>query len=295
MKKQNIAIIGQGEIGKAVHSLLKAKHKVSVECWDVDVKACPVKKPLGDVIPNADIVFLCIPSWAIRAAAKDICPHLRKSAIVVSVSKGIDRSGNKTVDELLREVLPSTQPFALLSGPMLAEEIMAGKLAAAVVASPLASVQKRLLALFEKTPLRLSSTRDVHGTALCGVLKNVYAIGFAAASALGGGDNYRGYYMMLAHEEMGMVIKDLGGRPETAYTYAGLGDFVATAFSGYSKNNEYGTILAKEGRVMFESEGSVSIRPLKELLGKKMAKYCLLSRIADIVMRKRAPKTILSV
>jgi glycerol-3-phosphate dehydrogenase len=295
MKKQNVVIIGQGEIGKAVHSLLKMKHRVAIECWDVDVKACPIKKPLEDVVPNSDFLFLCIPSWAIRVAAKDIVPHLKKTTTVVSVSKGIDRNGNKTVDELLKEVFPKTQPVALLSGPMLAEEIMAGKLSAAVVASRAPAIRNRVMALFEKTPLRLAPTDDMRGAALCGVLKNVYTIGFAAASELGAGDNYRGYYLMLAHEEMGMILNELGGCSDTAYSYAGLGDFIATAFSRYSKNNEYGTTLAKEGRVLFESEGSISIRPLKELLGKKFNRFCLLARIGEIVERKRAPNSILKI
>jgi glycerol-3-phosphate dehydrogenase (NAD(P)+) len=295
MKKQSVVIIGQGEIGKAVYTVLKPKHRVSIECWDVDVKACPVKKPLDVIIPKADVVFLCIPSWAIRIAAKDLFDHLKRSTIVVSISKGIDRDADETVDMLLTDVFPKSQPCALLSGPMLAEEMMVGKLSAAVVASTSPIVRKRIMRLFEGTPLRLMPTSDMRGAALCGVLKNIYAIGFAVATTLGCGDNFRGYYMMLVLEEMGRVVNALGGKSETAYTYAGLGDFVATAFSQYSKNHEYGVTLAKEGRVNFDSEGSVSIKPLLELLGKKSKNFCLLERIALIVSRKRAPKTILTI
>ena len=295
MKKQNIVIIGQGEIGKALYVILKSKHDVSIECWDVDVKACPVKKPLESIIPKANIVFLCIPSWAIRLAAKDLFDHLKKTTLVVSVSKGIDRDGNRTVDELLHDVFPKSQPYALLSGPMLAEELVVGKLSAAVVASKHKSAASLLMQLFKGTALRLSASTDLRGTAICGVLKNIYAIGFAMATTLGAGDNYRGYYLLLVLEEMSGIVKALGGHPDTAYTYAGLGDFAATAFSQYSKNHEYGATLAKEGRVHFDSEGSVSIKPLQELLGKKAKQFCLLNRIGDIVSRKRKPKSILDI
>jgi glycerol-3-phosphate dehydrogenase (NAD(P)+) len=295
MKKQNVVIIGQGEIGKALYKLLRTKHNVAIECWDVDVKACPVKKPLDIIIPKANIVFLCIPSWAIRLAAKDLFQYLKKTTLVVSVSKGIDRDRDETVDELLREVFPKSQKYALLSGPMLAEEMLAGKLSAAVVASKDKNAFELLKYLFKGMPLRLSPSTDLRGTALCGVLKNIYSIGFAMATTLGAGDNYRGYYLMLVLEEMSGVISALGGHPNTAYTYAGLGDFTATAFSQYSKNHEYGVTLAKKGRVPFESEGSISIKPLRELLGKKEKQFYLLNLISDIVSGKRKPRSILDI
>lgn len=293
--QKRIVIIGQGPVGKAIHLLLtQAKIKTSVECWDIDVKACPIRRPLEETVPRAEIVFLCVPSWAIRAAAKEFGKLLRKKAIVVSVSKGLDRTSEETVAELLSEVFPSHVRTALLSGPMLATELLEGKPGAAVIASSSAPVRKEIARVFVKTPLRLTESADMKGVALCGILKNVYSIGFGVAQALHPGDNFRGMFAQEVLAEMSAIVKVLGGKEETVCSYAGIGDLIATGFSKHSKNHNYGRTLVETGKKPdFDSEGSVSVDLLYKKLGFKARKFPIFTTIHSIVIKKKDPKTLL--
>lgn len=292
---KRIVIIGQGPAGKAIlHLLENTKNKVSIECWDIDIKACPARKPLENIVPQADILFLCIPSWAIRVAAKDLKHLIKSHTRIISVSKGLDRSTETTIGELLKEVFPSNKNTALLSGPMLATELQEGKPGAGVIASSSTKVQDDIKEVFKGTKLRISTSKDIQGVALCGILKNVYAIGLGIAQALHPGDNFRGMFAQETIDEMTRIVKKLGGKKETVYTYAGIGDLIATGFSKHSKNHTYGKILVETGaKPTFDSEGSVSVEPLGKKLGAAKKDFPIFKTIHDIVLKNKDPKDIL--
>lgn len=296
MPKKNIVIIGQGPAGRAVKRILQGtKNRVSIECWDIDVKVCPVRKPLDVIIPKADIVFLCIPSWAIRAASSDFGHLIKKSTDIVSVSKGFDRTSSMTVGELLKQVFPGCKNIGLLSGPMLADEILDGKFGAAVIASLSVRLRRSIKTVFRNTVLRISESDDIKGVALCGILKNIYSIGFGMAQALHPGDNYRGIFAQEVLEEMGKIVKCMGGKEETVCSYAGIGDLIATGFSKHSKNHTYGRQLVEmKQNPSFQSEGSVAVAPFaKKIKGYRKA-FPIFAAIHDIVLKKKNPKVILS-
>lgn len=293
--KKRVVIIGQGQIGKAVKYILRdVKRGLNIECWDIDEAACPNRKPLEKIIPRADILFLCIPSWSIRIASQDIRPFLPKGTITVSLSKGLDRASGTTVDRVLHENFP-THPTVLLSGPMLAEEIMEGCPAAAVAASRNRHARAVVTNLFNGTKLHVTPIADVKGTAICGILKNIFAMGLGMIEALKYGDNVRGLYMQMAIEEMMFIVKKLGGDQKTVYTQAGIGDLIATGFSKHSKNHEYGRILVKKGTAQFDSEGSVSIVAMSRLLKRSCKQLPLYCRIDEIVRKKKKPSSILNI
>lgn len=292
---KRIVIIGQGPAGKAIlHILGQTKNKVDIECWDIDVKTCPNRKPLENIIPKADILFLCIPSWAIRVAANDLKHLIKSHTRIVSVSKGMDRTTEKTVGELLKEVFPRNKNIALLSGPMLATELSDNKPGAAVVASPSTSTQKDIQAVFKGTQLIVTTSNDILGVALCGILKNIYSIGLGIAQALHPGDNFRGMFAQQTIDEMTRIVKKFGGKKETVYSYAGIGDLIATGFSKHSKNHTYGrTIVETDAKPHFDSEGSVSVGPFMKKLGSSKKDFPIFKTIHDIVTKNADPETIL--
>ncbi len=291
---KRIVIVGHGPAGKAVERLLQhTKYEISIECWDIDIKVCPARRPLEEIIPKADIIFLCIPSWAIRAAAQDLRHLITQKTGIISVSKGLDRTSASTVDELLREVFPRVKKVALLSGPMLATEILNDKPAAAVIASRNKAFSKEIETIFRKTNLLVMTSEDLRGVALCGILKNIYSIGLGAAQALHPGDNFRGMFAYATIQEMMLILKHLKAKPETALSYAGIGDLIATGFSKHSKNHSYGESLVRDGKPNFESEGSVSVKPLAKRMGPVLKKLPVFKAVLDIVSGKKDANAIL--
>ena len=288
---QQLVIIGAGEIGKALEKVLR-KQNLAISLWDKDPSKVRSQKPLKEIVPDADFLFLCIPSWALRNALNNLLPFLNKKTLIISLAKGIEENTKKTTDELLQELLPRGQNFALLFGPMLAEELTKGMVGIGVVASKNQKAFHQLAKIFTHTNLYLEYSKDIRGVALSGVLKNIYAIALGIADGLRWGGNAKGWLVARAINEMAKIAQMLGGKKETALGTAGLGDLIATGFSPYSRNRRIGYELVRNGRSHLQSEGFISLSPLGKRLYKNKEKFLLLKALEDIIIRNKKCKII---
>ncbi len=288
---KHIVIIGAGELGSCVGKLLNGKGGLTVELWDCNPKKVQNQQPLSALLPCADFVFMCVPSWVFRAALENVEPFLKKTTIIVSFAKGIEQKTNYTMDRLLSEVLHHTQPFVLVSGPMLAEELEQGLPAGAIFSSKNQRTYEKAAALFTNTSLTCCYSSDVRGVALCGILKNIYATALGMVDGLALGMNVRGLIMVRAAEEMARILPLLGGKAATIYTLAGIGDLIATGSSEYSNNYSVGKELAIRNTCAIESEGKSSIAALELLLGKEARQFRLFQVVKMILLCKKNART----
>ncbi len=284
---EKVLIIGGGEIGQAVAQLLVA---VTPEVFDKDPVRNNLDRPLSEAVANADAIFLCLPTKVLSTVVSDILPHLTEATPVVTLSKGLGASGD-FVWEILEESLPQAS-HVVLGGPMLAEEIKAGRYAAAVVAAVDPDARQRVINVFSGTKLITESSDDPAGTAVCGVLKNIYTVGLAMADGLNLGDNTRGLLLNRALVEMAEIVVSFGGQVETAYSLAGLGDLVATSASVHSKNVAAGQSLARGDTALVESEGSLALPLLWPRLEAKRDHLPFMAAIADISLNHSNPKNV---
>lgn len=287
----NIVIIGAGEIGQALSFVLK-KQGAGVELWDKDLSRVPKQKTLEELVSKADYLFLCVPSQSVRSAALSITPFLKKKTGVVCLSKGVELKTNKFMPEVLVEILPADQPFALCGGPMLAEELMQGKPGISVLATKDIVAFKKLINLFSGSAVRLEQTDDLIGTAAAGVLKNIFATIIGIASGLGWGVNAEAWLVSECLSEMEKITVKFGGKIETVCRTAGLSDLVATGFSPYSKNRETGIMLAKTGQCCAGGEGMVSFPAVWERLGAAAKNYPLLVILRKILINHQDVKKL---
>ena len=286
-----VVIIGAGNIGQAIEKILQGKD-VTIKLWDKDIAKVPDQKSLAEIVPSASFLFLCLQSWVMREAVTSLLPYLDKKTIVISLAKGIEEKSKKTIDELLGELLPENQPFALLSGSMLADEFKQDMVGFGIIGSKQKETYTALAELFQNTNLHYEYSADMHGLALAGVLKNVYAIGLGIVSALKLGENFKGWFVQKAIREMTEIIELLGGQQETVLGIAGLGDFVATGFSPYSRNRKFGDELVKTGECCAGSEGFASLPSLIELIGSNVSKFIILNALQQMVINKKNPKEV---
>lgn len=255
---KKIAIIGAGEIGQAIAFLLRDSRHLEIAVWDIDPQKNAGQKSLSTVVSQAEIVFLCVPSWATRKAANSLISYLEPDATIISLTKGLEQVSGKLMSELLSEIMPHNR-FALLHGPMLAEELILGLPGAAVIGASESRIFLLASDLFSGSMLKLEYSDDMHGVAFAGVLKNIYSLGMGMISALKFGSNFTGWYISQATAEMSKILRQSGYKQETAYSSAGLGDLLATGMSPYSNNHQIGRELAERGTTLRKGEGFVSL------------------------------------
>ena len=186
-----------------------------------------------------DILVLAVPSDAIVDALRSAA---RGEAALVLASKGLDASGARVSEAALAGGAPSTSVL-VLSGPNLAVEVAAGKPAAAVLAGPMA-LGEHAQQLLARPNFRLYLSDDRTGVEIGGALKNVIAIGVSAVRSLGYGENAAAALLSRGVAEMARLAEAAGGKRETVFGLAGVGDLALTASNTGSRNARLGELLA---------------------------------------------------
>lgn len=290
--KNKITIVGNGNIGQAIFYLLqKSKNakKYKLEIFDKDIKKNKSKKSLEECVSGADFIFLCIPSWVEEEALKEMSDIIDKNTILVSLSKGINMATKKSVDGLIESDIKNAK-YALLSGPMFAEEIKKNMPSFAVLATSDKKNYRKISSLFAGTTLRLEYSKEVHSVAISAVLKNIYTLLFGIIDSFKDSNNLKGFLATKSLYEMSEIMKRLGLKEKVVYEISGLGDFIATAESHYSRNRKVGIEIYKKGKAISKSEGLVSLFPFLKILGKKSKNLPLLSLLERIIISKKDPK-----
>jgi glycerol-3-phosphate dehydrogenase (NAD(P)+) len=199
---------------------------------------------LAEAVSDADVLVMAVPSHGFREVAAQAAPHLRPWVPVVSLSKGLERSSLQRMSEVVGDEMPG-HPVAVLTGPNLAKEILAGQPAASVVAIDDATIASELQRIFSRPSLRIYTNPDVVGCEVGGVVKNVIAIAAGMAEGMGFGDNTRATLITRGLAEMTRLGLAMGGVAATFAGLAGMGDLIATCSSKQSRNNTVGLQLGR--------------------------------------------------
>lgn len=195
-------------------------------------------------VASADVVAMAVPSQSMRSVMQEVAPNLLSGAVLISLSKGLERGSLLRMSEVIGSIAPSNT-VAVLSGPNLAHEILAGQPAASVIACKDLDVSRMLQELFARPAFRLYTNPDVVGCEIGGVVKNVVAIATGIAQGFGFGENTRATIVTRGLAEMSRLGAALGAQTQTFAGLAGLGDVMATCASVHSRNTTVGMRLGK--------------------------------------------------
>lgn len=310
LKKELVAVLGAGNMGTAIAQVI-ALNGYKVNLWNYkgdleplkqikekgeNTKYLPGVKLSGNINPEqdiakavskADVIFLSVPSRNIAPILKKAAVHINHRAICVDVSKGLEEKSLCLITDILKNALPKNK-IAAISGPAIAKQMAWGAYTAMNVASRDARAIRMVKKVMENKNLKLISTGDVIGVEVAGSLKNVYAIAMGICDGLNIHTNTKAVLFVTALQEICLVVKKMGGRPETVYGLAGLGDLIGTGLADASRNRKLGEFmsyglnlnkaLAKVGQVV---EGVVAAGALN-ILSKK---YKLKTPLADVVYK----------
>jgi glycerol-3-phosphate dehydrogenase (NAD(P)+) len=292
MQHYGVAIVGVGSLGRALAFAFAKREDIALRLWDKEVSQVPGQGSLESAVSGADVIFICVSSWGIAKALRDVAPFLSPTTTVVSMTKGIEPEDARFMPELLDKILPQGQTWALMGGPMMAAEIIEGQPSVGVIASPWPESGQKVASLFAGTPVTVETSADVIGLALMGVLKNVYAVGLGIAEGISWEGNACGWYVSQALRECVSIVTGAGGTTETVLGPAGAADLVATGFSRHSRNRTCGRSLAKNGSCPPGSEGYASLEHLLKRLGPAADSHLLLKALASIVVEKKNAREV---
>lgn len=208
-------------------------------------EAVEVGSDLEAAVRDVDVLIFVLPSTHVRRTAAAVAGVLKKGAAIVNASKGVEPASLATMGDAIADELPG-HPVYTLTGPSFAREVAKGVPTRLVLAGPGGAKAARIAGLFSGGALRVELSSDRRGAELGGSFKNVYAIGCGIIDGLGGnGANTKAAMLAACANELATLITKLGGRPNTAFGPAGLGDLIATGSSVESRNRLFGEKLGQ--------------------------------------------------
>lgn len=174
-----------------------------------------------------------------------------------NVAKGIELGTHNRVSEIVAEVLPSCGPYAVLSGPSHAEEVIRDMPTTVVCASEDGTTAELVQKVFRTETFRVYTTDDVVGVEICGALKNVIAIAAGIIDGAELGDNTKAALMTRGLAEIARLGVALGADKDTFFGLAGMGDLIVTCGSQHSRNRFVGEQIGR-GRSLDDIMASMS-------------------------------------
>jgi glycerol-3-phosphate dehydrogenase (NAD(P)+) len=266
--KEKIGVIGAGSWGTTLADLLAKKgHDVILWAHEPElagemaetglnslflpgIKLSPrlrFTNSLEEAAADKDMLLFVVPSQVVRGVIKSLLPFLRKEAVIVSASKGIELETLMVVSQIYEELLPHElyRNFAALSGPTFAREVAQEMPTAVVAAAADAGVARRVQHTVTTGFFRAYTNNDVTGVELGGAIKNVIAIAAGISDGLGFGYNTRAALMTRGLAEMTRLGLTMGARSSTFAGLAGMGDLVLTCTGDLSRNRSVGMKLGR--------------------------------------------------
>lgn len=260
----NITVLGSGGWGTALALLLLENgHEVTLWSYRQEESDNLRERRENPVLPgivlpeglnltadmacvkNSEVVVLATPSFAVRATAAQARPFLAPGAVLVSVSKGVEKDTSLTLTDVIAQEVGEGHPVVALSGPSHAEEVSRGVPTAVVAASRDQVAAELVQDIFMNPRFRVYATDDVVGVELGAALKNVIALCAGVSDGLGLGDNTKAMLMTRGLTEIARLGEAMGGRKETFAGLAGIGDLIVTCTSMHSRNRRCGIAIGK--------------------------------------------------
>jgi glycerol-3-phosphate dehydrogenase (NAD(P)+) len=239
------------------------------------------------------------PFYTVNSEA--VIAYLEKGVPLVSLSKGIDPDTLELPDDLFHHYFSQYQDnLCYLSGPSFAKEILDKQITIVSLAGKAPEALLSATEMLQTSYFKAFPTYDIKGVLLGGALKNILAIAGGILEGYGFNHNTRAALITRGITEMLRFGKVFNARPETFYSFAGMGDLILTTTSDLSRNKTFGKELASgktADEIITSRRSVVEGYKTTEAAYKLAKKYHIRSRIFDglyrILYEGRDPKDVI--
>lgn len=199
---------------------------------------------------NSDLVVIGAPSHVLADFAQGVIPHVRKDALILLITKGLDPETGRLPYEVIVDIdADAAKRTAVLSGFGFAKDIIKNERVLTVIASKDIEVAKKIAQEFNdlsfKSGFDAEASNDVVGVGWGGAAKGPIAVSVGLGIGLGYFSSWGIREGIDAgFEEIVAVGTALGGKRETFRGRSGWKDLYGTCMSPKSRNRQFGIDIA---------------------------------------------------
>lgn len=200
---------------------------------------------INKIVEQSDTLVFVTPSPYLKSHLSKLTANLQNK-FIISAIKGIVPDENIIVSEYFHKIYGvPIENIAVIAGPCHAEEVAFERLSYLTAACTDINKAHLVAQLVSNPYIKASISRDVAGIEYSCVLKNIYAIASGISIGLKYGDNFQAVLISSASRELEHFLEVVHPFKRNVKESAYLGDLMVTAYSKFSRNRSFGTMIGQ--------------------------------------------------
>ena len=316
-----IAIIGSGAFGIALSHVF-IKNTSDITMWTVPneyeelikyrtndkvlkgIKVddrIKISTDLKEVIKDAKIIVIVIPVKYIGNTIKEVANYITDNQHICIASKGIIDEDFEFAYRAIQKYV-HTDKIGVISGGTFAIDMAKEYPMGLTIASKNEDTTKIIKEALTTSFITCEASDDVIGVEICGAIKNILAIAMGILEGLNAVESTKYTFMTRCINDISNMICSLGGKKDTVFTYAGIGDILLTCSSSKSRNFTLGKMIGeKVSKEELDSyienttiEGLYTLKSMKNLLNQNNISMDLINYLEDIIYNGAEPESLIN-
>ncbi len=302
------------ENGARVHWWLRAKDDVQhllstrhnpryISSVQFDLERVRPTNELKEAVKAADWLVLAVPAAFVQPVLDGLDRDALKGKRIISAIKGMIPGRNVLVTDYVAERFRLAHTcVGVVAGPCHAEEVALEKQSYLTIGSPDAKLAEDFSALLRNRYVKAEAAEDLDGIEYCAVMKNIIALTGGIAHGLGYGDNFLAVLVSNAVQEMRRFVQAVNPQPRDLSGSAYLGDLLVTAYSQFSRNRTFGSMVGRGYSVKSAqlemnmiAEGYYAVKSIHELNKKLQVNMPITAAAYNILYERIAPAVELEI
>jgi glycerol-3-phosphate dehydrogenase (NAD(P)+) len=314
-----VTMVGGGSWATALIKIL-SENNVSIKWWmrsqadadhikkyhhnksylsDVQINTRKVKvcTKIREAFKESEYIILAVPAAFVADALTGLTPAHFVGKRVVSAIKGMVPSTNQLVTDWVSDQY-SVPParIAVIAGPCHAEEVALEKHSYLTIASPDAACAGDVASLLSCRYVQTTPVDDIYGIEYSAVMKNIIALASGITRGLGYGDNFQAVLVSNAMQEIKRFVDAIYPKHRDLSGSAYLGDLLVTAYSPFSRNRTFGTLIGRgytiqsaQAEMNMIAEGYYAVKSIYEINQRFGVDMPIVQAVYNILYEKAAP------
>ncbi|QHV94118.1 NAD(P)H-dependent glycerol-3-phosphate dehydrogenase [Spirosoma endbachense] len=314
-----LTMVGGGSWATALVKIL-SENNVSIKWWlrktsdaehikkfghnpsylsDVQINTRKVKvcTKIREAFRDSEYVVLAVPAAFVADALTGIKPDHFTGKCVISAIKGMIPGANQLVTDWVSEQygVPSER-MSVIAGPCHAEEVALEKYSYLTIASPDPACAENVSNLLRCRFVQTTPVDDIYGIEYSAVMKNIIALACGITRGLGYGDNFQAVLVSNAMQEIKRFVDAIYPKHRDLSGSAYLGDLLVTAYSPFSRNRTFGTLIGRgytiqsaQAEMNMIAEGYYAVKSIYEINRRFNVKMPIVDAVYTILYEKAAP------
>ena len=252
---------------------------------------------INKVVESSDILIMAIPAAFISDALNKLKVNINNK-LIISAVKGMIPDEDIIMAEYFKlQHNVSSSNFGVIVGPCHAEEVALERLSYLTIASQNNELATYIANSLNCRYLKTFTSDDTFGTEYAAVLKNIFALAAGICHGLGYGDNFQAVLISNAIREMKRFADAVHPITRDIKDSAYLGDLLVTAYSKFSRNRTFGTMIGKGYSVKSAqlemnmiAEGYYATRSIKQINDNYNVDMPITNAVYNILYKRASAK-----